>query len=85
MHTRPAQVNTATARIERLTGVVKWWDDTRGYGFITRDDGRGDLFVHFRALPNRNALGARLEKGEAVSFTIAQSPKGPMAAGVEFI
>jgi CspA family cold shock protein len=72
------------AAIDRRCGTVKWWDDKKGFGFITDDDGR-DWFVHFRQLPNRKALGARLETGERVSFSIAASAKGPMCANVEFI
>ena len=64
---------------ERETGVVKWFNGSKGYGFISRDSG-DDVFVHFSAI---QAGGFRtLEEGQRVEFTVEQSPKGPQASNV---
>ncbi len=61
------------------TGTVKWFNKTKGYGFITADDGT-DVFVHHTDI---QAEGFRmLEEGEAVEFEITEGPKGPKAANV---
>lgn len=66
---------------DRITGTVKWFDDTKGYGFITRDDGGKDVFVHYTALP-RSGGRATLNEGDRVEFTIEQGQKGPQAKNV---
>ncbi len=64
-------------------GVVKWFNESKGYGFITPDDGGKDLFVHFSAI---NAEGYKvLQEGDRVSFEQEQGPKGPQAIKVEKI
>jgi CspA family cold shock protein len=64
---------------ERETGSVKWFNGTKGYGFITRDKG-GDVFVHFSAI---RAEGYRsLEEGQKVEFTVTEGDKGPQAQDV---
>ena len=64
---------------ERETGSVKWFNATKGYGFITRDKG-GDVFVHFSAI---RAEGYRtLEEGQKVEFTVTEGDKGPQAQDV---
>jgi len=61
-------------------GKVKWFNDAKGYGFITPDDGSKDVFVHHTAI---QAQGFRtLQEGEAVEFEITQGQKGPAAANV---
>ncbi len=61
-------------------GTVKWFNAEKGYGFITPDEGGGDVFVHHTAI---NTTGYRtLEEGQKVSFEIEQSDKGPQATGV---
>jgi CspA family cold shock protein len=61
-------------------GTVKWFNSEKGYGFITPDEGGGDVFVHHTAI---NTTGYRtLEEGQKVSFEIEQSDKGPQATGV---
>ncbi len=65
---------------DRVSGVVKWFSASKGYGFIERQDGP-DVFVHFSAI---KADGFRtLTQGQKVSFTIEQGPKGLQAANVE--
>ena len=61
-------------------GTVKWFNSEKGYGFITPDEGGGDVFVHHTAI---NVSGYRtLEEGQKVNFEIEQSDKGPQATGV---
>ena len=65
---------------ETKTGTVKWFSDQKGYGFISQDEGGGDVFVHHSAIV---ASGFRtLREGERVEFTIEQGQKGPAAANV---
>lgn len=68
---------------EEITGTVKWYNPDRAYGFIARDDGKGDVFVH------RSALDAvpsgTLREGDRVSFTVGMGPKGPRAENVRLI
>ena len=65
---------------ETKTGIVKWFSDQKGYGFIALDGGAGDVFVHHSAI---DASGFRtLKEGERVEFTVEQGRKGPAAANV---
>jgi CspA family cold shock protein len=64
---------------ERVTGTVKWFNGSKGYGFISREDG-DDVFVHHSAI---QAEGYRnLEEGQRVEFTIEHGPKGLQATQV---
>ncbi|HHH82854.1 MAG TPA: cold-shock protein [Chloroflexi bacterium] len=64
---------------ERVLGTVKWFNGSKGYGFIEREDG-DDVFVHYSAI---QADGFRsLNEGDRVEFTIEQGPKGLQAANV---
>jgi CspA family cold shock protein len=65
---------------ERITGTVKWFNSSKGYGFIARDDGP-DVFVHYSAI--RGQGFRNLEEGEAVEFSIVEGPKGLQAADVD--
>ncbi len=64
---------------DRVTGTVKWFNATKGYGFIQRDDG-DDVFVHFRAIQGDGYRS--LEDGQKVEFSITQGQKGPAAEDV---
>ncbi|MDN5849432.1 MAG: cold-shock protein [Nitrococcus sp.] len=64
---------------ERYTGVVKWFDDSKGYGFISQEQGP-DVFVHFRAI--RGEGFRTLREGQRVEFDVVESPKGLQASDV---
>jgi cold shock protein len=64
----------------RNTGRVKWFNDTKGYGFITPEDGQKDCFVHHSAIQGNGFKS--LAEGDRVEFDIVQSQKGPSAANV---
>ena len=63
-----------------MTGSVKWFNDDKGFGFITPADGSKDVFVHFSAIQSDNFKS--LAEGQQVSFTIENGAKGPAAANV---
>ena len=65
-----------------MTGKVKWFNDAKGYGFITGDDGK-EVFVHFSSIL---ADGFKsLDEGQAVEYDVNDGPKGPQAANVKKI
>lgn len=63
-----------------LTGSVKWFNDDKGFGFITPADGSKDVFVHFSAIQSDDFKS--LIEGQQVSFTIENGMKGPAAGNV---
>lgn len=66
-----------------LTGTIKWFNNSKGYGFIVQDNGEKDVFVHHSAIQME---GYRtLEEGQRVSYDIEQTPKGPAAANVRVL
>ncbi|MGB3714635.1 MAG: cold-shock protein [Candidatus Promineifilaceae bacterium] len=67
---------------EREAGTVKWFNESKGYGFIARDEG-GDIFVHYSGI---EGSGYRiLEEGQRVEFTVGEGLKGPAAVNVQAI
>ena len=65
------------------TGSVKWFDEEKGFGFITQDDGSPDVFFHFSAI---NTTGFRtLEANQRVNYDVSQGPRGPQAENVTVI
>ena len=65
---------------ERVSGVVKWFNSEKGYGFLSRDGG-DDVFVHYSAI---QGTGYRsLEEGDKVEFEVTQGPKGQQASNVQ--
>lgn len=65
---------------ERMSGKVKWFNEKKGYGFITPDGGGEDVFVHFSALPGDGFK--KIAEGQAVEFDKVQGNKGPQAENV---
>lgn len=63
------------------TGTVNWFNDSKGFGFITPDDGSEDLFAHFSNI-NMNGFKT-LKEGEKVSFEIVQGQKGKQASNIQ--
>ena len=61
-------------------GTVKWFDETKGYGFITSEDG-GDIFVHYSSIEGGGFKS--LVESDSVSFEVEQGEKGPKAVNVE--
>ncbi|MFL1416042.1 cold-shock protein [Pseudomonas fildesensis] len=62
------------------TGKVKWFNAEKGFGFITQDDGKPDLFVHFSAIESDGYK--TLVEGQSVEFEVVEAPKGQQAAKV---
>jgi CspA family cold shock protein len=65
----------------RVTGTVKWFNDQKGFGFISPEGGSKDVFVHHSAIMSNGFRS--LTEGDRVEFTIEQGPKGPSAANVQ--
>ena len=65
------------------TGTVKWFNDAKGYGFITPDEGGKDVFVHFSALQGDGFK--TLAEGANVEFDVTQGDKGPQAQNVRVV
>jgi len=64
----------------RITGTVKWFNESKGFGFIAREDGGKDVFVHFSAIQSQGFK--TLAEGEAVEFEVVDGQKGPAAQNV---
>ena len=64
----------------RLKGTVKWFNNAKGFGFIGREDGNPDVFVHYSAISSEGYKS--LQEGDAVEFEIVDGQKGPQAGNV---
>jgi len=62
------------------TGIVKWFNDSKGFGFITPDGGGDDLFAHFSAIQGNGFKS--LKEGQRVSFDVTEGPKGKQASNI---
>lgn len=67
----------------RTTGKVKWFNESKGFGFITRDDGQKDCFVHYSAIQGSGFRSLR--EGDKVEFDVVDGQKGPAAQNVTVI
>lgn len=65
------------------TGKVKWFNDSKGFGFITPDDGSADLFAHFSAIQSNGFK--TLPEGAAVEFEATRGPKGMQASNIRLV
>ncbi len=63
------------------TGIVKWFNDSKGFGFISPEDGGEDLFAHFSAIQSNGFK--TLAEGQRVSFDITTGPKGKQASNIQ--
>jgi len=63
------------------TGTVKWFNESKGFGFISPSDGSADVFVHFSAIA-ANGGYRTLTEGQAVKYDVEKGPKGPQASNV---
>ena len=87
IHLESGDLKTGTTRLGKevatmANGVVKWFDERKGYGFIQREDGP-DLFVHFSGISGAGFKS--LKEGDKVSFEVEQGKKGPAAVNVTVI
>ncbi|HEX9307955.1 MAG TPA: cold-shock protein [Anaeromyxobacter sp.] len=65
------------------SGIVKWFNDAKGFGFITQDGGGEDVFVHHTAIQSEGFRS--LQEGQRVEFEVKQGPKGLQAANVRAV
>lgn len=66
--------------MQKETGTVKWFNEQKGYGFIARESGEGDIFVHYSAIVGEGFKS--LSEGDSVEFVVTQGNKGPAAGEV---
>jgi len=65
------------------TGVVKWFNNAKGYGFVTPDQGENDVFVHFSSITMEGYK--TLKEGQKVQFEITEGPKGLLASDIQAV
>jgi len=66
------------------TGVVKWFNNAKGYGFVTPDEGANDIFVHFSSINGMDGYKS-LKEGQKVEFEVTEGPKGLHASNIQHI
>ena len=69
---------------DQVKGTVKWFNESKGFGFITPEDGSKDVFVHFSVIEGNDGFKT-LTDGQTVTFTVEDGQKGPQAAGVKVV
>ena len=74
------RLNKETSMQPGVKGVVKWFNESKGYGFITPEDGGSDVFVHFSAIQTNGFK--TLKEGQRVKYSVDIGPKGPQAINV---
>jgi CspA family cold shock protein len=74
-------VLSSTGNLKMAIGKVKWFNDAKGFGFITPDDGGEDLFAHFSEIQSSGFKS--LQENQKVSFEVKQGPKGKQAANIQ--
>ncbi len=67
---------------DRVNGTVKWFNASKGYGFIAPQDGTKDLFVHYSAIQDVDSGYRSLNEGDQVEFNVEEGQKGPQATNV---
>jgi CspA family cold shock protein len=75
-----AHHRTTEKRHSMTTGIVKWFNGDKGYGFITPDDGTADVFAHFSAIQSSGYRS--LEENQKVEFDVTEGQKGPQAENI---
>lgn len=71
---------TKPGTVKGATGIVKWFNDSKGFGFVTPDEGGKDIFVHFSAIAGSGFK--TLNENQRVSFDVVTGPKGDQAANI---
>jgi CspA family cold shock protein len=76
-------IKNTKEQLQMEQGIVKWFNDAKGFGFITRNSGDGDVFVHFSAIQSSGFRS--LPEGQAVEFSVTKGPKGLQAENVKVL
>ena len=73
--------NRGQESFKMASGTVKWFNDAKGFGFITPDDGSEDLFAHYSAIASSGFKS--LQEGQKVTFEVTKGPKGKQASNIQ--